>query len=137
MKFRKLIRNLNPDYEKLQEFTRVALELMRMEPDGFVPQLVFWKIRELEKSWGKLSAHLHWSGASNETTDDSDWVNSSYEEIRDTIWSLWDRLSSGPTGILHYNDMKTHVRDIWTDYRTGEIEIDTVRRRLKLVRAVL
>lgn len=133
MKFRKLIQNLSPDYEKLQQFTRVALELMRLETDGSVPQLVFWKIRDLEQSWGKLSAYLHWSGASNETTGDPARVSGSYIEVRDTISFLWERMSSGPTGILHFDDMKPHVRDIWADYRNDEIDIDSVRRRLKLV----
>lgn len=136
MKFRKLLRTLSPHYEKLQEFTRIVLELVHMETRGRVPQLAFWKVQELEKSWGKLSAHLHWQGASTATIDDPDWINNAYEEIRHTVFSLWGRISAGPTGILHYTNMTPHVRDIWNDYSNERIDIDSARRRLVLVGSV-
>ena len=137
MKFKKLIRTLSPQYEKLQQFTRVVLELISVETHGRAPQIIFWEIQDLEKSWGKLSVHLHWRGASTETTDDPDWIHTTYEDIRHTVLSLWDRLSSAPIGILHYRDMKPPVRDIWTDYCDDRIDIDNVRRRLELVRPCL
>lgn len=133
LKFKKLIRTLNPHYEKLKEFTCVVLELLNVDTRGRTSQIVFWKIQELEKLWGKLSIHLHWTGASSETTDGPDWVNNTYEEIRDTVRLLWERMCLGPTGILHYRDMNPHVRDIWTDYSNDKIDIDSVRRRLLLV----
>ena len=81
MKFAKLIQQLDPDHERLQHFTRAVLELMRQRYN--VPTLVFWKPRELEKTWGKLSKYLHWSGAKTETTDKSDWLDHAHEDIRD------------------------------------------------------
>ncbi len=137
MKFGKLIRQLSPDYEKLQQFTRVVLELTGMGTDEPVPQLVFWKTRELEEAWGRLSRFLHWPGAPTETTDDPDWINNSYRDIKNTLLPIWERMSSGPTGILHHNDMKPKVHDIWTDFRNEKIGIDSVRWHLKLICPIL
>lgn len=137
MKFAKLIQQLSPDYEKLQEFTRVVLELNRRETDEPVPQLVFWKTRELMNVWGRLSRFLHWSGATTETTDDPDWINNFYKDIKNTLLPIWERMSSGPTGILHHNKMKPKVRGIWTDFRNEKIGIDSVKLRLEIMRPIL
>lgn len=137
MKFEKLIQELSPDYEKLQQFTGAVLELTRTENDMLIPELVFWRPRELMKDWGKLSKYLHWFGSRTETTDNSDWVDEYQNNIRNILLPIWGRMSSGLPGLLHSDNMESHVRDIWTDFRDEKIDIGSAKRRLDLIRPIL
>ena len=135
MKFEKLIQELSPDYEKLQQFTGAVLELSRMEND--IPELVFWRPGELMKNWGKLSKYLHWFGAKTQTTDNSDWVDEYQNNIRNILLPIWERMSSGPPGLLHPDNMESHVRNIWVDFRDEKIDIGSAKKRLDLIRPIL
>ncbi len=134
--FTKLIKRLCPDHEKLQQFTRIVWELETEETGLSLSQLVFWSPRELEKAWGKLSNYLHWSGATTETTDKSVWVTNSQNDLKSIILPIWKRMSSGPTGLLHPDNMEPNARDIWNDFRNGKIDINSAKRRLAIIRPV-
>ena len=137
MKFEKLIQELSPDYEKLQQFTGAVLELTRMENGRPIPELVFWRPRELMKNWGKLSKYLHWFGAKTQTTDKSDWVDEYQNNIRSILLPIWERMLSGPPGLLHPDNMEPHVHDIWADFKDEKIDVDSVKRRLYLIHPIL
>ena len=130
MNFTKLIQELSPDYQKLQQFTRVVVELTKQETDTSMPDLIFWEPRQLEKSWGKLSKYLHWSGSTIETTGQRDWVSNAQEELGRIILPIWERMSSGLTGLLHPCSMESNVRKIWSDFANGKIDIDKVKMLL-------
>lgn len=133
MEFEKLIQKLSPDYEKLQQFTGAVLELTRKP----IPELVFWRPRELMKNWGKLSKYLHWFGAKPQTTDNPDWVDEYQNNIRTILLPIWERMSSGPTGLLHPDNMEPHVHDIWADFRDEKINVDSAKVRLYLIYPIL
>ena len=127
--FSKLIRQLSPDHLKAQEFTRAVTEI-----ETAAPTLVYWDPRELEKAWGKLSKCLHWVGARTETTDDKDWLDRAGTSVRDVVVPIWDRISSGQSGLLHPSDMNPQVHQLWEDFRSGRIELNSVKIRLEILR---
>jgi hypothetical protein len=67
-KLSKLLEQIVPDYEKHQAFTQIVGSL---SPE--LPSVNQWNIKELLKSWGRLSKYLHWSGSHPETTENANW----------------------------------------------------------------
>ncbi len=129
--FAKLIRQLSPDHEKAQQFTHAILEI---EPGA--PTLVFWSPRELEKVWGKLSKYVHWTGARTETTEDPDWRKRVAQDVKEVLLPIWENMSSGQSGLLHPTNMKSHVREVWDDFKNDSIDINSVKVRLQLIRPI-
>lgn len=126
---RKLIRQLAPDQEKMQQFTKIVISL---QPQA--PRLVYWNAKELERSWGTLSSHLHWFGSKNETTEVAVWRAGALREVEAVVDSTWHKAMSGHVGLLHPLDMQPNVREVWEDFRAGRINAESVRVRLELIR---
>jgi hypothetical protein len=125
----KRLRKLVPDYEKLQAFTVLVGTL-----SPGIPKLNQWDIKELMKSWGILSTYLHWSGANSETTENRGWQEQAIETASKIIDPLWQKMSSGHSACLRPEDMKPRVREVWEDFRTGTIDLNSARTRLEIVR---
>ena len=134
MKFNKLIRQISPNYEKLKQFNQVVLDLEKSVSDQPLPQIEFWDISELLRDWGKISKYLHWFGVATETTDQIVWVENTRHEIGNSLLPIWHRMCSGSTGLLHFDNMRPVVREIWDDFKTGAIDINSVKTRLTIVR---
>lgn len=127
--FAKIIAQLSPHHEKAQQFTRIVAEI-----EGASQVSVFWSPTELMKSWGKLSRYLHWSGSRLESTEDPEWLLSSFKEVKAIIVPIWTKMASGYGGLLHPSKMAPRVTSIWADFRDGKINEESAKIRLKIAR---
>jgi len=127
-KLDKLISKLVPEYEKLVEFSRIV---QTMTPG--IPNINVWDIKDLMKNWGHLSSYLHWTGAAIETTEDSEWQSQAFEHAKSVIIPLWQKLSSGQSGSISIESMSKNTKDVWEQYRKGEIGSESVRLRLEIL----
>jgi len=127
-RFIKVIKQLSPDYEKLQEFTSAVAALT-----PGLPKLIYWDHSDLMKSWGIISNYLHWFGSRIYAAEDEAWVRKAFEEIRDTIESIWHKFSSGQSEILHTDEMKPQVREVWEDFKAGKIDLAGAKIRLEIL----
>ena len=128
-KLDKLLRQTVPDYEKLQEFTKLVVSLSHG-----VPPVNQWNIKDLRKSWGRLSYYLHWVGAYPQTTENPKWQAQAIQDVKDIIEPLWQKISSGHSGSIRLESMPPPVREIWNEFRDGQIDFESARSRLNLVR---
>jgi hypothetical protein len=132
MKFSKMIRQLSPDHEKAQKFTSIVANIESGKRS--VPNIIFWRPRELESAWGKLSKYLHWTGAHTETTKEPKWVDDAYSDAERVLMPIWEDMCSGHSGLLHPDNMTRATRVIWEDFRTGKIDSNSARIRLEIIR---
>ncbi len=131
-KLRKLLRNITPDYEKLQKFTQAVSDIT-----PGTPRIIFWDLKQLELAWGMLSEYLHWFGARTETTDDPQWLDQAHQKILAIVEPIWNKLLSGYNAIAHPDGMKPNTREIWEDFRLGKIDIESARTRLNIIRPMI
>jgi hypothetical protein len=127
-KLHKLLNKIVPDYEQLLDFTEIVTEL-----SPGIPRVNKWKIKELMKSWGDLSAFLHWTGAHVQTTEALGWQRDAIKKASNIIEPLWEKMSSGRNGSIRVDSMPPNVRDVWDDFRVGKISPESARIRLKTV----
>lgn len=128
-KLSKMIDRLVPDFLKLQDFTSVVIDL-----DSKLPRVIFWKPKDLMKSWGRLSSHLHWLGASSETTENIEWKKGALNNAKEILMPIWEQYHSADCiGLMHPDDMEPEVNRIWLDFREGKIELESVRIRMRLI----
>lgn len=73
-KLHKIIRRLNPDYNKLAQFTRAIISILPQSPP-----LVIWDHKKLLKYWGTVSSYLHWAGEPAETFESTAWIQKGVE----------------------------------------------------------
>ena len=130
-KLDKLLQQIVPDYEKLQEFTKLVGSL---SPD--LPLVNQWDIKDLRKSWGRLSRYLHWTGAHPETTEDPSWQAQAIQEVKTIIEPIWQKISSAHSGSFRLESMRQPVREIWNEFRSGQIDFKSAQVRLDLVRGI-
>ncbi|SRR6266498_4613947 len=130
--FAKLIKQLSPDYDKMQQFTLavVAVEIR-------APRLVRWSPSELLKTWGKLSRYTHWVGSKNETTEDPAWRAEALRQVASLLDPIWIKATSGQSGILYPADMKPKVRELWEDFKNGRVDFEGLKIRLDLIRPLV
>lgn len=131
-KLAKTIERVSPDYRKLQEFAQVVVAV-----EVSAPRLVSWEPKALMKAWGQLSEYLHWKGVKTETTEDEEWVSESIEEVRSILGPIWEKATSGQSGIMRPDQMHPEVRDVWNDFQAGTITAYGVKRRLAILRPYL
>ena len=122
-KLHKVIKRLNPDYEKLAEFTQA---IVSVEPHE--PKLVRWDHNLLMKHWGKVSKYLHWSGEPAETVESEDWITEGIAAVNAAAIYIWDKNRSGYTGIMMPKGMQPEIKDCWERFRAGKDDIDAVKR---------
>jgi hypothetical protein len=128
-KLDRLLAQIVPDYEKLQEFSTIVGSLT-----PGLPPLNHWNIKELRKSWGRLSYYLHWSGAHPETTENPDWQKTAMREVEGIIDPLWHKISLAYSGGIRPKSMPLPVREVWEEFRAGKLDQESARIRLELVR---
>ena len=130
--FKKTIKRLSPNFEKLRAFAHIVLEL---EVNG--PRPIRWDHDELMKAWGVVSEVLHWVGASNLAAENAQWLRTAYERSANTIRPLWRHATSGRNVILPVSSMPPGVRDIWEEFRVGNIDAEATKFRLEYIRPTL
>ncbi|MES9855409.1 MAG: hypothetical protein ABW166_02230 [Sedimenticola sp.] len=131
-KLEKVLNRLQPEYVKLKEFTQAFAKL---EPKA--PILINWDIKALLKQWGVLSSILHWCGANIYTTMSDEWLSKTGVNIGGVIESLWNKKTSGQSGIMHVNDMKPDTKLIWEAFKAGKINSSSVIKRLEIMRPII
>jgi hypothetical protein len=127
--FKKIIKRLSPNFEKLRAFTHIVLEL---DVDG--PKPVHWDHDELMKAWGVVSEVLHWVGATNLSAENPGWLVSAYERSAKVISPLWQQATSARNVILPGDGMHPDVRDIWEEFSLGAIDVEETKLRLIRIR---
>jgi len=131
-KLHKIIRRLNPDYNKLAQFTKTI--------NSILPQslpLTLWDHKKLLKHWGVVSGYLHWAGEPAETFESTEWIQKGIEAVEAAADHIWKKNESGFTGIMMPLDMQLEIRDCWERFRADEIDLDSVNRTAKIALPVL
>jgi hypothetical protein len=131
-KLNKIIRRLNPYYEKLIQFTRAILSA-----DPEIPVLVTWDHKELMMHWGKISNYLHWVGEPAETVESDEWFFNGVATVESAAELLWNKSKSGYTGIMMPENMQPEIRHFWDRYRTGDVDLDAVKRLAHIALPIL
>jgi hypothetical protein len=57
--------------------------------------------------------------------------------VADIIESLWQKMSSAQSGSIRLESMPPQVQVIWEEFRVGNIDRNSVRIRLELVRGLV
>ncbi|TAK91227.1 MAG: hypothetical protein EPO06_05595 [Burkholderiaceae bacterium] len=128
-KLKKAIDRLIPDYEKLQQFTSA---LIAVEPQA--PKLIYWKPKDLMKSWGKLSEYLHWLGVRGETTEVASWRTTAYIDVRQTLLPIWEKITSGQSGFMHPDNMNAEIREVWLAFKGGKTDLEGAKIRMNILK---
>lgn len=128
-RFTKTIKKLTPDYERIQEFTKIIVSL---EPT--IPNLIYWDHHSLMKSWGTISNYLHWFGARNLTTENPTKLESYSKEIEKVLTPIWIKITSGQSGIMHPKDMAPIVKEVWDKFRNNEIDAKQAKFQLNYLK---
>lgn len=131
-KLEKIIRRLSPDYRQLVIFTRTISALI---PNG--PPLIEWEHKALLKHWGALSTFLHWPGERKETFESSQWFMTVVATVEHAGTYLWEKMKAGYSGVMMPDKMQPEIRQIWEDYKSGKIDIDSARERARPALPVL
>lgn len=121
-KLYKIIKQLNPDYEKLAQFTQAIVS-----SDPHLPPLVTWDHKELMKHWGKVSNYLHWVGEPAETVESEGWITKGIAAVDAAATHIWVKKKSGYTGIMMPKNMQPEIRNCWERFRTGDLDISGVK----------
>jgi hypothetical protein len=131
-KLAKVIRKLNSDYEQLVAFTTVIASLL---PNS--PPLVIWDFAALLKHWGAVSTYLHWMGAPAETFESPQWLKQGLETVEHAATYLWKNMTKGYSGVMLPEKMQPEIRQAWIDFKSGNINLDSVRERARIALPVL
>ena len=127
-----IIRRLSHDYQKLVAFTRTILSLL---PNS--PPLVQWDYEILLKHCGTISTYLHWAGEVKETFESPAWFVRGLEMVERAATYLWDKMTAGFSGVMMPEKMQPEIRWLWEDFKSGKIDLDSVRERAHIVLPVL
>ena len=122
-KLHKIIRRLNPTYEKLAEFTQAIVSV-----DPHAPPLIRWDHKLLMKYWGKVSSYLHWVGEPSETVESEDWFTEGIAAVEAAALHIWGKNRLGYTGTMMPKDMQPEIRECWKRFKTGEVDIHAVKQ---------
>ena len=132
-KMYKILDRLSPDHEKLVRFTNICGSLDRRQPP-----LIEWDMPRLKRLHGETSENLlHFLGIPNETTDRPEWFVETLTLLETGVNYIWHCLRTARTGQLDIDSMPPEVRQAWEDFRSGQIDEDSVRTRLRLSTPVL
>jgi len=126
-KLYKTIRHLNPEYNKLAQFT---LAFISTSPQS--PPLIIWDHKDLLRHWGTVSNYLHWAGEPAETVESSEWLDKGIKAVEKAALYIWENNEKGFTGILMPQDMEPEIKDSWERFRASEIDLDSVKRIAKI-----
>lgn len=133
-KLYKLIDSLAPDYRKFAEFDQIIASM-----DSHVhPPTVVWNIERLKKIHGECSNRLlHFQGISDERCMSDSWMIKHLTFLEDSALWMWNTMRSrGNLVVCHPEGLVPQVQLVWESFRKGEINAESVRYRLAIVRPV-
>ncbi|MBW2741584.1 MAG: hypothetical protein JRE64_22695 [Deltaproteobacteria bacterium] len=131
-KLHKIIHRLNPDYNKLAQFTKAIISTLPQSPP-----LISWDHKMLMKYWGAISGYLHWAGEPAETVESTEWINKGIEAVEKAANYIWEKNKQGFAGIMMPQNMQPQIRDCWGRFRTGDVDLKAVKRIAKIALPVL
>jgi len=131
-KLHKIIHRLNPDYNKLAQFTKAIISTLPQSPP-----LISWDHKILMKYWGAISGYLHWAGEPAETVESTEWINKGIEAVEKAANYIWEKNKQGFAGIMMPQNMQPQIRDCWGRFRTGDVDLKAVKRIAKIALPVL
>lgn len=131
-KLQKIIRRLNPDYNKLAQFTKAIIS-----PFPQSLPFIIWDHKVLIRHWGTVSGYLHWAGELSETVESTEWIDKGIEAVEKAANHIWEKNERGFTGIMMPQNMQPEIRDCWDRFRAGEVDLDSVKRIAKIALPVL
>ena len=131
-KLHKIIKKLNPDYNKLAQFTQA---ITAVNPDA--PPLVTWDHSVLMKCWGDASKYLHWAGEPAETVESDSWFNTGVQAVEDAAHYIWEKAIGGYTAIMMPRDMQPDIHELWARFKAGKTDCEGVMRTAKLALPIL
>lgn len=131
-KLYKALKQISPEYEKLQEFAKIIVSLV---PE--FPKMIQWNPKKLIKSWGIISNYLHWCGSRNNTTELSSWRSNAGVKVRGVIEPIWVKITSGQSGLMHTKDMHPEILELWYQYKNGIVDAEGIRIRMQILKPAL
>ena len=131
-KLYKVVRRLNPDYQKLVKFTQAIASA-----DPQWPPIESWDHNKLMKHWGMVSNYLHWAGEPAETVESDNWLSEGISFVENAAEYIWHKMSTGYTGIMMSEDMQPEIRECWERFRVNEISFNAAKRIVHLAQPVL
>lgn len=131
-KLHKIIRRLNPDYEKLLLFTQA---IATVDPQS--PPIVTWDHKLLIRHWGSISSYLHWAGEPAETVESQDWIDTGIAAVEEAAKHLWEKNEAGFTGIMMPQKMQPEIKECWERFRAGKVDLDSIKRQAHLALPIL
>ncbi len=132
-KMYKVLEKLSPDHAKLVRFTNISGSL-----DHNQPPVTEWDMPKLKRLHGEICSHyLHFFGIPSETTGSPGWFIKALTNIETGANYICNQLTTTHTGQLNVESMPQAVRDTWEGFRSGQLDEDSVRTRLRLAQPVL
>ena len=131
-KLYKIIRHLNPDYNKLAQFTQALISTLPQSPP-----FIIWNHKVLIRHWRSVSGYLHWAGEPTETVESTEWIDKGIEAVQKAANHIWKKNEKGFTGIMMPQDMQPEIRDCWERFRADEVDLDSVKRIAKIALPLL
>jgi hypothetical protein len=122
-KLHKIVLRLNPDYEKMVQFTRAV-----MSTDPKAPQILAWDHKRLLRYWGEISKYLHWAGEPKETCESPEWLKAGVAAVGNAAEYIWNNKTNGYSGIMMPDNMEADIRSLWERFKNSEIDLETVTR---------
>jgi len=122
-KLHKIVNRLNPDYEKMVQFTRAV---MLTDPEA--PLILAWDHKRLLRYWGEMSKYLHWAGEPKETSESPEWLEAGVVAVGNAAEYIWGNKTNGYSGIMMPDKMEADIHSLWERFRNGEIDLETVTR---------
>lgn len=125
-KLKKILRRLNPDYDRLVKFTQT---IFSANPQA--PPFIVWDHNFLMKQWGKVSDFLHWQGTVDETVASQNWFEDGVKVVEEAALYIWHNMQSGYSGIMLPDKMQPEIKDYWEKYKRGEVTFKQVKEVAK------
>jgi len=131
-KLYKLIDSLAPDYRKFAEFDQIIASV-----DSRVhPPTVIWDIDRLKRIHGECGSRLlHFQGVSDGNYLSDEWMLRHLAYLEKSVTWIWDTMCScGNLIVYRPEGLSPHTQLVWESYRKGEIDKESVRYRLEIIR---
>jgi hypothetical protein len=131
----KLIDSLAPDYRKFAEFNQIIASI-----DSYPhPPTVIWDIERLKRIHGECGTRLlHFQGVSDGIYLTDEWMIRQLAFHEEAARWMWDTMRSrGNLVVYRPEDLFPQTQLIWESFRKGEIDRESVRYRLEIVRPAI
>jgi hypothetical protein len=133
-KLYKLIDSLAPDYTKFGEFQQIVAAL-DSRPH---PPTVIWDIDRLKRIHGECGKRLlHFQGILGGDYLSDAWAIRQLAFLDESAMWIWNTMKSrGNLVVYRPEGLIPQAQSIWEDFRTGQIDAESVRYRLQIVRPI-